>query len=77
MGFSRLAFFSPLHVSFCISCNELITLQRVSFHCSDLTEVREKYFHANSLIILARDIPLDPVFDLLKEINGLITSCNA
>ena len=62
-------------LAFCIPCNELLSLEHMSLHCSDLPEVREKYFHANSLRMLFSDFPLDCIFDFLKEVNAFLTSC--
>ena len=41
----------------------------VLMHCSDLTEIREKYFRSNSLRMLFRDVSLDSISDFLKEID--------
>ena len=52
-----------------VPCNELLSLEHVLLHCSDLSEVRQKYVHANSLRMLFRYVSLNSVFDFLKEIN--------
>ena len=54
---------------FRIPCSELLSLEHLLLHCSDLTEIREKHFHANSLRILFRDVSLGSIYDFLKEIS--------
>ena len=44
---------------FCIPCKKSLSLQHVLLHCSDIIDVRKKYFHANSLRMLFRDVSLD------------------
>ena len=37
--------------------------------CSDLIEIRERHFAAQSLRLLFQDIPPEKIFNFLKEIN--------
>ena len=57
---------------FCIPYNESLSLEHVLLRCSDLTDLTEKYFRANSMRMLFRDVSLDSIFDFLKEINVFV-----
>ena len=41
----------------CIGCDELSTIEHILLTCSDLTEIRERHFTAQSLRVLYEDIP--------------------
>ena len=53
----------------CIGCDELLTIEHILPTCSDLIEIRESHFTAQSLRVLFQDIPPEKIFNFLKEIN--------
>ena len=53
----------------CIGCDELLTIEQILLTCSDLTEIRESPFTAQSLCVLFQDVPPEKIFNFLKEIN--------
>ena len=53
----------------CIGCDELLTIEHILLTCSDLVEIRESHFAAQSLRVLFQDIPPEKIFNFLKEIN--------
>ena len=52
----------------CIGCDEHLTIEHVLLTCSDLTEIRESHFTAQSLHVLFQDISHEKSFNFLKEI---------
>ena len=50
---------------FCVLCNKSLPLDHILLYCSDLIDVSERFFQANSLKMLLRDISLDSIFDFL------------
>jgi len=52
----------------CIGCDEVLTIEHILLTCSDLIEIRESHFTAQSLCMLFQDIPPE-IFYFLKEIN--------
>ena len=53
----------------CIGCDEHLTIEHVLLTCSDLTEIRESHFTAQSLCVLFQEISSEKIFNFLKEIN--------
>ena len=53
----------------CIGCDELLTIEHILLTCSDLIEIRESHFTAQSLRVLFEGIPPAKIFNFLKEIN--------
>ena len=53
----------------CIGCDELSTIEHILLTCSDLIEIRESHFTAQSLRVLFQISPEKIFFNLLKEIN--------
>ena len=53
----------------CIGCDELLTIEHVLLTCSDLIEIRESHFTAQSLHVLFEDISHEKSFNFLKEIK--------
>ena len=53
----------------CIGCDELLTIEQILLTCSDLTEIGESHFTAQSLQVLFQGIPPEKTFNFLKEIN--------
>ena len=53
----------------CIGCDEFLTIEHILLTCSDLIEIRESHFTAQSLRVLFQDIPPEKIFNFLKEIN--------
>ena len=54
---------------FCFACNEPNTLKHILLTCSDLIQVRRKYFSAESMELLFRNVPPDSIFNFLREVN--------
>ena len=50
-------------------CDEVLTIDHILLICSDLIEIRESHITAPSLRALFQDIPLEKIFNFLKEIN--------
>ena len=55
----------------CIGCDELLTSEHILLTCSDLIEIRESHFTAQSLRVLFQEISLEKIFNFLKDINIL------
>ena len=53
----------------CTRCDELLTIENILLTCSDLIEIRESHFTAQSLRVLFQDISPEKMFNFLKEIN--------
>ena len=53
----------------CVRCDELLTIEPISFSCSDLVEVRESYPGAQSQCALFQEVSTERISDFLKEIN--------
>ena len=51
------------------SSNGTHSLSSSSLLCSDLIDIRERYFTARTLRTLFRDVPLDCLFGYLRETN--------
>ena len=49
----------------CVSCDEPLSLEHTLLFCSDLIDIREKYFNVDSL----KEISSDVVFNCQKQIN--------
>ena len=47
----------------CIGRDELLTIDRILLTCSDLIEIRESHFAAQSLRLLFQDIPPEKIFN--------------
>ena len=54
----------------CIGCDERLTIEHILLACSDLIEIRESHFTAQSLLVLVQDISPEKIFNFLKEINN-------
>ena len=54
---------------FCFACDEPDTIEHILISCTDLIEVRTKYYTAESMKVLFRDVPPDRILAFLKEIN--------
>ena len=46
----------------CIGCDELLTTEHILLTCSDLIEIRESHFTAQSLRVFFQDIPPEKIF---------------
>ena len=53
----------------CTGRDELLTTEHILLTCSDLIEIRESHFTAQSLRVLFQDIPPEKIFNFQKEIN--------
>ena len=53
----------------CSGCDELLTIKHILLTCSDLTEIRQSPFTAQSLRELFQEISPEKIFYFLKEIN--------
>ena len=60
----------------CIGCDELLTVEHTLLTCSDLTEIRESHFTAQSLHVLFQDIPPEKTFNFVKEFNNFGKNLN-
>ena len=47
----------------CIGCDELLTIKHILLTCSDLIEIRQSYFAAQSLHELFQEILLEKIFN--------------
>ena len=54
---------------FCYSCHMSYTIEHILISCADLIDIRRKYYNAESMKVLFRDVPPDRIFAFLKEIN--------
>ena len=55
----------------CIGCDELLTIKHILLTCSDLIQIRETHFTAQSLRVLFQEISPEKILNFLKEINIL------
>ena len=53
----------------CISCDELLTIKHILLTCSDLIEIGQSHFTAQSLGELFQEISHEKIFNFLKEIS--------
>ena len=53
----------------CHACDHPSTVKHFLLDCTDLTEIRNKYFQCNSLENLFTNVPTSCIFSFLKEIN--------
>ena len=53
----------------CIACDNTFTIKHVLIECLNLHNTRAKYYTADSLRTLFRDVPPWKVFEFLKAIN--------
>ena len=53
----------------CAACNVVLTVKHILIECTDLLEIRKKYFEEKSLYSLFRNVIPEVVFDFLREIG--------
>ena len=53
----------------CVACNVVLTVKHILIECTDLLEIRKKYFEEKSLYSLFRNVIPEVVFDFLREIG--------
>ena len=53
----------------CFACNTVITVKHILIECTDLLEIRKKYFEEKSLYSLFRNVIPEIIFDFLREID--------
>ena len=53
----------------CIGCDELLTIKHVLLTCSDLIQIRQSHYTAQSLSELFQEISPDKIFNILKEVS--------
>ena len=53
----------------CIGRDELLTIDHILLTCSDLIEIRESHFTAESLRVLFQDFSAVKIFTFSKAIN--------
>ena len=53
----------------CIGCGERLTIEDILLTRSDLIEMRQSHFTAQSLQALFQDISPEKIFDFLKAIS--------
>ena len=54
---------------YCFGCDTLFTVRHFLLECGDLSHIRNKYYHVDTIKQLFNDVPIDNVFLFLKEIN--------
>ena len=54
---------------YCYACDEPDTVEHILISCADLIETRQKYYTAESMKVLFRDVPPDNIFAFLRDIN--------
>ena len=54
---------------YCYACDELETLEHLLISCIDLKEVRDKFFTAESMELLFRNVPPNDIFEYLRYID--------
>ena len=53
----------------CVACNVLLTVKHILIECTDLLEIRKKYFEEKPLYSLFRNVIPGLIFDFLREIG--------
>ena len=53
----------------CYACDERFSIKHILIDCWDLHDTRKKFYTAESMKVLFRDVPPDILFDFLKEIG--------
>ena len=53
----------------CIGRDKPFTVRHMLLECVDFSNVRNKYYHVNTIKQLFNDVPIDNIFLSLKEIN--------
>ena len=53
----------------CIACNERLTMKHILLFSSDLIEIRERHFTAQSLWIVLHNTSSNNIFNFLKEVD--------
>ena len=53
----------------CVACNVVLTVRHILIECTDLLEIRNKYFEEDFLYLLFRNVIPEVVFDFLREIG--------
>ena len=54
---------------YCFGCVAPFTVRHILLECSDFSQIRNKYFHVDTITKLYNDVPFDNIFLFLKEIN--------
>ena len=57
--------------TFCIVCNQYITVKHILTDCIDFSEDRNRYFQVTDLKQLFQDVSVDNILSFLKDINLL------
>ena len=53
----------------CVACDVVLTVKHIFIECTDLLEIRKKYFEEKSLYSLFRNVIPEVIFDFLREID--------
>ena len=53
----------------CVGCDKPFTVRHILLECVDFSNVRNKYYHVDTIKQLFNDVPIDNIFLFLKEIN--------
>ena len=53
----------------CVACNVVLTVKHILIECTDLLEIRKKYFGEKSLFSLFWNVIPEIIFDFLREIG--------
>ena len=54
---------------FAANCREQLTMEHLLLKCQALNNVRTKFYQADNMKVLFRDVPPDKIFKFLKEVN--------
>ena len=55
----------------CVGCDKPFTVRHILLECIDFSNVRNKYYHVNTIKQLFNDVPIDNIILFLNEINLL------
>ena len=67
--FTHSFYFKREEIPMCVACDEVLSVKHILLHCADLIEIRRKHFTSVSMKQLFQDVPLDVIFNFLREIN--------
>ena len=54
---------------FAANCREQLTMEHILLKCQAMNNVRGKFYQADNMKVLFRDVPPDKIFKFLKEVN--------
>ena len=51
----------------CVGCDKPFTIRHILLECVDFSNVRNKYYHVDTINQLFDDVPIDTIFFILKR----------